>query len=190
VAHNYEYVKGNKIALLAQNIILLDDEIVGKMVNYTYECLEDLMGRAAPDVEVRIFTNGGSVRAGLDIYDALRRYPGKKTGVVYAYAHSMGAIILQACDDRVCLPHARVLIHSVNTQSVSLDVLEDPKRLKELRKSMQIDQQSLYAILVERTGKSKDEIVNVCKRDAEMKAEEALAFGLIDRIESFSKPSP
>jgi len=169
--------------LLRERIVVLKGKVDGNMVMHTYRCLAILEGQGSPDIEVRIFTDGGSVRAGLDIYDAIRRYKGKKTGVVYAYARSMGAVILQACDERVCLPHASVLIHHVNTQSVSLDVLEDEERFSNLRSSMWNDQKAIYAILIERTGKGEEEIRDTCKKDKDMTATEALAFGLIDRIE-------
>jgi ATP-dependent Clp protease protease subunit len=173
-------------ALLAKNIILLEGKVCGDMVMSVYKSLVILEARGSPAVEIRIFTDGGSVRAGLDIYDALRRYAGKKTGVVYAYARSMGAIILQACEERVCLEHASVLIHHVNTQEISLDVIEDPKRLVKLRESMWVNQKALYEILVNRTGKSEKEIRDTCKKDQDMNAEDALKFGLIDRIEKGS----
>ncbi len=175
---------GTTAALLDKNILLIHSKIEGDTVLHVYRCLAILEGRGSPDVEIRIFTSGGNVRAGLDIYDALRRYKGKKTGVVYAYARSMGAIILQACEERICLQHAAVLIHHINTQSVSLDVLEDNERFEKMRQSMWTDQRALYAILAKRTGKSEEEICEACKKDRDMDAKEALAFGLIDRIES------
>lgn len=171
--------------LLSKGVVVLDGEVGGKMVDHVYRCLAVLEGRGSPDIEVRIYTGGGSVRAGLDIYDALRRYKGKKSGVVYAYARSMGAIILQACDTRICLPHARVLIHHISTESVSLDDLEDPDRLAKLLASMRKDQEALYAILAKYTGKIVEEIRAACQKDQDMFAEEALAFGLVDQIEQF-----
>ena len=143
-----------------------------------------LKGRWALGIEIRIFTGGGIVHAGLDIYDALRNYKGKKTGLVYAYARSMGATILQACDERVCLPYATVLIHHI-TSRVSLDELEDPGRFGKIIASMRKDQEIIYAILTERTGTSVDKIRNACRRDQDMSAREALEFGLIDRIASY-----
>jgi ATP-dependent Clp protease protease subunit len=169
--------------LLKQNVLVFDGDVKGDMVVSTYESLAVLESRESPPIEVRIFSNGGSVAAGLDIYDALRRYKGKKTGVVYAYARSMGAIILQACDERVCLPHAAVRIHHVNVSEISLDDLMDKRRLDKLKKEMTERQQALYAILARRTAKSIPQIRATCKKDRDMSAEEALGFGLIDRIE-------
>ena len=170
-------------ALLKNGVLLIEGEVKGVMVEHVYECLQILEAKDSPDIEVRIFSGGGSVRAGLDIYDALRRYKGKKTGMVYAFARSMGAIILQACDERMCLQHASILIHHINSQSVSLDTIENPKRFEQFRKSMQADQKSLYRILMKRTGKTEAEIRKTCSKDQDMNAEQALAFGLIDRIE-------
>jgi len=169
--------------LLNKGIILLKGDVNGAMVGHLYQSLAVLEGQGSPDIEIRIFSGGGSVAAGLDIYDAIRRYAGKKIGVVYAYARSMGAIVLQACDERVCLPHARVLIHHINRQSVSLDDLDDAERLEVLRTEMWENQNAIYAILIHRTNKTKKEISEACKKDRDMTAQEALSFGLIDRID-------
>lgn len=169
--------------LLSRNIMLLDTDVNGKMADHVYECLTILEARGSPDIEVRIFTDGGSVRVGLHIYDALCRYKGKKVGLVSVFARSMGAIILQACDERICLKHAVILIHHVNTQSISLDTIENARSLAKLRESMWADQKALYAILAKRTGKNHREIRDACKKDQDMNADQAKAFGLIDRIE-------
>ncbi len=168
--------------LLARGVMLIRGEVNGDMVHHVYKCLAMLEGRGSPDIEIRIFSSGGSVRAGLDIYDAINRYQGKKVGVVYAYARSMGTVILQACDMRVSMPHASVLIHHINTHTVSLDTLDNPTKLDELRKSMWRDQKELYEILMARTKKTEAEIRAACEKDADMSASEALEFGLIDQI--------
>lgn len=171
-----------QFALLERDVLYLEGDVCGEMVDQVHFSLMDLEGRGSPPIEIRIYTGGGDVHAGLAVYDFLRRYKGKKTGIVYGYARSMGAVILQACDERLCLPHSTVLIHHVSTQSVSLDDLEDPERLDRLRRSMQDDQETLYEILVARSGKSKEEVREACKKDKDMTAKEALEFGLIDRI--------
>ena len=170
------------MALLDRNILYLEGDVEGEMVNQVHQSLMILDGRGSPPIEIRIYTNGGDVHAGLAVYDFLRRYEGKKTAVVYGYARSMGAIILQACEERVCLAHSTVLIHHVNAQEVSLDDLEDEDRLNRLRDSMRQDQETLYEILVERTERTKEEVRDACKKDKDMTAMEALDFGLIDQI--------
>ncbi len=172
----------NQFALLERNVLYLEGEVRGEMVDQVHFSIMELDGRGSPPIEIRIYTGGGDVHAGLAVYDFLRRYEGKKTGVVYGYARSMGAVILQACDERLCLPYSTVLIHHVSTTSVSLDELEDPDRLDRLRKSLQADQETLYEILVTRSGKTKEEVRDACKKDKDMTAKEALDFGLIDKI--------
>ena len=102
----------------------------------------------------------------------------------------MGTIVLQACDERVCLEHAVVLIHHVkNDQLISLDMLESRDKRAKLLKSMRADQKALYDILAKRTGKSVAEIRRVCRKDVDMIAEDALKFGLIDRIDRGERKS-
>lgn len=185
-----QQLTATQIELLDRNILYLEGDVCGKMADQIHLSLMELEAKGSPPIEVRICTGGGSVRAGLGVYDFLRQYRGKKTGIVWGYALSMGAIILQACDERLCLPHSSVLIHHVNTESVSLDELEDPDRLNLLRKSMQEDQETLYKILVARTGKSKEKVRKACKRDESMTAKEALEFGLVDRIIVFEPFQP
>lgn len=175
--------------LLGQKVMILYGEVDDDMLEYVLQSLTILESRGSPDVELRICTDGGEVITGMNIYDALRRYKGKKTGVVYAFAFSMGAVILQACDDRVCLPHANVLIHNVNF-SVDSAKLEDLRSFKRrLDTSLQSDQQEIYRILSARTGKSEKKIRKTSLKDMEMSAKEALAFGLIDRIEGEPDPT-
>lgn len=170
--------------LLKNNVLLLEGDFNSRMIEHVYYALIILEARGSPDIEIRIYSNGGGrVGVCLDVFDAIRRYKGKKTGVVYAYARSMGAIVLQACDKRICLRHATVLIHHIHVEEVSLDVLENKTRLARLQKSMWNDQKKIYAILQNRTGRSEKEIRKACSWDVDMNSEEAKRFGLIDEIE-------
>lgn len=169
--------------LLDRRIIMLEAEVNGEMLEHFRQCLTQLDSEGSPDVEIRITSNGGETRISLQICDLLSRYKGKKTGVVYAFARSAGATILQACDDRVCLTHSVVLIHHVLVQQVSLDDLLGKRRLDKLLLLMRADQKSLNNLLMARTGRSLTKLRAVCKKGRDMTAKEALKFGLIDRIE-------
>jgi len=122
--------------LLSKKVLILRGDVNKDMVLHVYKCLLVLEAQNSPDIEIRFFTEGGEVKSGLDIYDALRKYKGRKTGIVYSRARSMGAVILQACEERVCLKHAVVLIHNVRASSISLDEIDDPNRLTKLRQIM------------------------------------------------------
>lgn len=167
---------------LKRNIIDIQWGVTDDMAVYVRECFSNLLARGCPDITIHITSSGGSVECGLAIYDCLKAYPGKKTGIVSGYARSMATIILQACDKRLALMHANILIHHISRKNLSLDTLTDPVKLKKVVEDMQGSQNYLYAILQKRTGKNLEEIRKVCAEDRDMSAHEALEFGLIDEI--------
>jgi len=141
-----------------------------------------LRTRNNPDVDIVITSRGGDVEAGLDIYDLLRLYPGKKTATVFDKAASMAAIILQACDVRQCARHSSVLIHHISRGNVTLDVLRSKKKLESMISAMESRQKLQYKILSHRTGKTISVIRRACSKDQFMSAQEALDFGLVDSV--------
>ena len=157
-------------------------EVNNKMFQYVRTAVMYLRSKGNPDIDVVITSPGGSVEAGLDIYDLLRLYKGNTVATVHDMAASMGALILQACDERRCAIHSGILIHHILTDKVSLDVLRSEKRLKKMIDSMEEKQARKYQVLAERTGKSVSNIRRECAKNKTMTAEEALKFGLIDSI--------
>jgi ATP-dependent Clp protease protease subunit len=171
-----------QLDLLSQRVVDIAGEVDMDMAKYVREALLRLKAERSPDIEVRITSNGGSVEAGLDIHDMIRLYEGKKKGIVFGMAASMGAVILQACDERCAAPNASVLIHHISRNQVSLDDLRKPHKVNQIRKEMERRQQRLYTILSARTGQTNKRIRAVCAKDEEMLSEEALKFGLIDTV--------
>lgn len=169
-------------ALLEKKVLVLNGEVNGEMVVDTGRAIAEFLARGAPPIEVMISSNGGDVRAGLDIYDLLSTYPSEIKGTVYGFARSMAVVILQGCSVRCACAHSRILIHHISSRRVSLDVLRNVERRDEMLKDMEKDQAYLYKILSGRTKRSVDEISEACKKDEDMMAEGALAFGLIDTI--------
>lgn len=172
-------------SLLDQGILYIDGSIDREMSNYVNDSLKYLTSKGSPDIEVRINSDGGRVDIGLCIYDQLMYYKGKKTGVVIGIAASMGAIILQACKIRKGTPHARLLIHYIARNNISLAVLKNPKKLKKILSAMERSQSYLEKILLNRTKRTVGEIRDKSLGDEEMSATEALNFGLIDDIIEF-----
>ena len=173
-----------KNVLINRRIILITAGVNEQLFDNIERILAELIILGSPDVVLYINTAGGDVSDGLDIYDLIKMYPGETTGIVFRQAASMGAIILQACTRRLAARHSDILIHHISRNRVSLDVFEDTSgvKMRELHESLKKRQQYLYDILVERTGKSLDEIVAACKKDTPMTAEEAKSFGLVDQI--------
>ena len=162
--------------------LIISGSVNPAMYEFVVAALAHLRCRGSPDLKVIIDSTGGDVSWGLDIYDQLRLYRGKKRGEVMCRAASMAAIILQACDVRACARHATVLIHHISLTSVSLDELIDDAKLKKLLEKRLRDQDRLNVILSERSGKTIEELRVRCLEDRYVTSEEALEFGLIDEI--------
>ncbi len=171
-------------SLLEQNIINIDSWIDLTVEPYVHSATLRLQVKKCPDVQVLISSDGGSEMMGLHIYDLLRLYPGKEVGKVLTYARSIAAIILQACDQRICARHARIRIHNVRARGevLSFDRMRSSKEVAKLLAELEKGQVLVDDILMKRTGQSLKEIRRVCKRDRDMTAQEAKDFGLIDEI--------
>ena len=168
--------------LLLKDSLWLGGKVDGDMADYVGESFAKLMARGAPPITVYITSSGGSVTVGLDIYDMLSVYPGRVKGVVAAFARSIAVVILQACTTRTAFEHARILIHHISTQEITLDEMRSWKKKQEILADMEKNQERLYRILSRRTGKPVADIRRTCKKNKDMTAREALAFGLIDDI--------
>lgn len=131
------------------------------------------------DILLYINSPGGSVYAGLGMYDTMQYVAPDVATICTGMAASMGAILLSggATNKRAALPHARIMIHqpSGGMQGQSKDMEITLKQMQELRKD-------LYAILSKHSGKTHKEIEKDADRDYWMRAKEAKAYGLIDEV--------
>ena len=131
------------------------------------------------DILLYINSPGGSVYAGLGIYDTMQYVSPNVATICTGMAASMGAILLAGGtkNKRSALKHSRVMIHqpSGGMQGQSTDMEITLKQMQELRKD-------LYNILASHTGKSFNEIQKDSDRDKWMRANEAKKYGIIDEI--------
>lgn len=134
---------------------------------------------AKRDIQVFINSPGGSVIAGLGIYDTMQYVAPDVGTICTGLAASMGAVLLAAGAEskRTCLPHSRVMIHQPlgGMQGQVSDMEIYYKLVKE-------QQKALYEILVKHTDQDYDKIVVDCDRDNWMTAEEAKDYGLVDEV--------
>ena len=134
---------------------------------------------SAKDILMYINSPGGSVYAGLGIYDTMQYVTPDVGTICTGIAASMGAILLTAGtkNKRTALPHSRIMIHqpSGGMQGQSKDMEITLKQMQELRKD-------LYTILANHSGKSYEDIEKDSDRDYWMRAEEARKYGLIDEV--------
>jgi ATP-dependent Clp protease, protease subunit len=134
-----------------------------------------------PDKDISLYINspGGSVSAGLSIFDTMQFIKPDVSTLCMGMAASMGAFLLAAGakGKRNALPNSRIMIHqpSGGAQGQATDIEIQAREILKLR-------ESLNAILAERTGQSLDKIKNDSERDYFMSAAEAQVYGLIDKV--------
>ncbi len=134
-----------------------------------------------PDKDIQFYINspGGSVTAGMAIYDTMQYIKCDVATICVGMAASMGAFLLAAGakGKRMALPNSEIMIHqpSAGTKGQITDMAIHMRRLETIKSRMN-------AILAEKTGKSIEEVTEACERDNFMTAEEANAFGIIDRV--------
>ena len=166
--------------LLKDRIIFLGDAIHDDMANTIIAQLLFLESED-PDREVSVYINspGGSVTAGLAIYDTMQYIKPDVATICMGQCASMGALLLASGTKgkRYALPHSRVMIHQpmggVQGQATDIDI-----QAKELLKM----KETVHQILVEHTGQSIKKIRQDTERDFFMSGEEALKYGIVDRI--------
>jgi ATP-dependent Clp protease, protease subunit len=139
-----------------------------------------------PKMDIQMFINspGGSVIAGLGIYDTMQYVSPDVNTICTSLAASMGAVLLcaGAKGKRSCLPHSRVMIHqpSGGMQGQFSDMEISYKLIKDMKLE-------LYEIMAEHTGKTVTQIEKDCDRDYWMKSNEAKDYGLVDEVLSRKK---
>lgn len=131
------------------------------------------------DILLYVNSPGGSVYAGLGIYDTMQYIHPEVGTICTGLAASMGAVLLAggAAGKRSALPHSRIMIHqpSGGMQGQSTDMEISVRQILELRKE-------LYDILATHSGKSTEQIEKDSDRDYWMRAEAAKEYGLIDEV--------
>ncbi len=166
--------------LLAERIIFLgtpvDDQIANLIVAQMLHLESD-----DPEKDISLYINspGGSVYAGLAIYDTMQYVKCDVQTICCGIAMSMGAFLLAggAKGKRMATPNSKVMIHQVSSgfQGQATDIEIQAKEVLEIR-------QRLDRILAENTGKPYDQVRKDTERDYFMYPDEAKEYGLIDRV--------
>lgn len=166
--------------LLKDRIIFVTGEIEDHMANLIIAQLLFLESED-PDKDVHLYINspGGSVSAGLAIYDTMQYIRPDVSTICVGMAASMASVLLAAGakGKRFALPHSRVMIHQPlgGAQGQATDIAIHAREILRIR-------QEMNEILASHTGKTPDEIQKDTERDNFMTAQEALDYGLIDRV--------
>ena len=166
--------------LLNDRIIILSEEVNSTTASLIVAQLLYLEAQD-PDKDIQFYINspGGSVTDGMAIYDTMQYIKCDVSTICVGMAASMGAFLLSSGTKgkRLALPNAEIMIHqpSAGTQGQITDMAIHLKRLEVIKKR-------LNAILADNTGRSVEEITAACERDNFMTAEDAVAYGLIDKV--------
>ena len=166
--------------LLKDRIIFLDGEIRDEMADLVVAQLIFLESEnPKKDINLYINSPGGSVTAGLAIYDTMQYIRPDVNTICIGQACSMASLILAAgkAGKRSILPHARVMIHQPygGVEGQASDIIVGSRELQRIKK-ITVD------ILSEHTGKSLEEIEALIERDFYMDAADAVTFNIVDRI--------
>ena len=166
--------------LLNDRIIFLSEEVNDTTASLIVAQMLYLEAQD-PDKDIQFYINspGGSVTAGMAIYDTMQYIKCDVATICVGMAASMGAFLLSAGTKgkRMALPNAEIMIHqpSAGTQGQITDMAIHMKRLETIKARMN-------RIMAANTGKSVEEVTEACERDNFMTSEEAKEFGLIDRV--------
>ena len=166
--------------LLNDRIIFLSEEVNDTTASLIVAQLLYLEAQD-PDKDIQFYINspGGSVTAGLAIYDTMQYIKCDVATICVGMAASMGAFLLAAGTKgkRMSLPNSEIMIHqpSAGTQGQVTDMAIHLKRLEIIKRRMN-------SILAENTGKSVETVTADCERDNFMTAEEAKEYGIIDKV--------
>ena len=166
--------------LMADRIIFMGTGVDDNIANIIVAQLLFLESAdAKKDILMYINSPGGSVYAGLGIYDTMQYVRPDVATVCTSLAASMGAVLLAggAAGKRSALPHARVMIHqpSGGAQGTSVDIEITTREIVKLR-------HELYEILANHTGQTPEQIAIDSDRDKWLRAYEAKEYGLIDEV--------
>jgi ATP-dependent Clp protease, protease subunit len=166
--------------LLNERIVFLGTPITEDIANLIVAQLIHLESED-PDKDISIYINspGGSVYAGLAVYDAMQFIKPDVSTICVGVAMSMGALLLAggAQDKRMALPNSKILIHQLSGgfEGQATDIEIHAKEIINVR-------QRLDEIIAKHTGKALEKVAKDTERDYFMSAEEAKAYSIIDRV--------
>lgn len=166
--------------LLKDRVVFLGSEIDDNVANLVIAQLLFLEAED-PEKDIHLYINspGGSISAGMAIYDTMQYIKPDVSTICVGMAASMGAFLLCAGEKgkRFALPNSEVMIHQPlgGTQGQAVDIEIHAKRIIQMR-------DKLNAIMAERTGQPLDKINRDTDRDFFMSAQEAKEYGLVDHV--------
>lgn len=167
--------------MLRDRVILLEGEVHDHMANLIVAQLLYLESEGDKDISIYINSPGGSVTAGMAIYDCMQFIKPDVMTIVMGQACSMGSLLAQAGSKgkRYMLPNARHMIHqpSGGARGQATDMLIQVEEILEMKRNLT----NIY-VKHNSAGKTFEELTKDMERDCYLSAEEAAEYGLVDQI--------
>lgn len=166
--------------LLKERVIFLVGQVEDHMANLVVAQMLFLESEN-PDKDIHLYINspGGSVTAGMSIYDTMQFIKPNVSTMCIGQACSMGAFLLNAGTEgkRFCLPNSRVMIHqpSGGAQGQATDIQIQANNIQETK-------DRLNRIMAKHSGQAVEQVAQDTERDNFMSADEAVAYGLVDKV--------
>lgn len=166
--------------LLRERIIFLGDEIDDELANSIVAQML-LLDSENPEKDIMLYINspGGVITAGMAIYDTMQLIKADVQTICIGEAASMGAFLLCSGTKgkRMALPSARIMIHQPlgGAQGQATDIELEAKEILRMKKM-------LTTIIAENSGQRVEKVVEDCERDHYLSAQEAMEYGLIDKV--------
>ena len=166
--------------LLRERIIFLGDEIDDELANSIVAQML-LLDSENPEKDIMLYINspGGVITAGMAIYDTMQLIKADVQTICIGEAASMGAFLLCSGTKgkRMALPSARIMIHQPlgGAQGQATDIELEAKEILSMTKM-------LTTIIAENSGQKVEKVVEDCERDHYLSAQEAMEYGLIDKV--------
>ena len=166
--------------LLKERVIFIVGQVEDHMANLVVAQMLFLESEN-PDKDIHLYINspGGSVTAGMSIYDTMQFIKPNVSTMCIGQACSMGAFLLNAGAEgkRFCLPNSRVMIHqpSGGAQGQATDIQIQANNIQETK-------DRLNRIMAKHSGQTFEQVAQDTERDNFMSAEEAMKYGLVDKV--------
>ena len=177
--HGRQYLDINSILFTEKRIIFVDDTITDVSASEVIRQLLYLATVSREDITLVINSPGGSVTAGLAIYDTIRGLPCDVSTFCIGMAASMGAFLLASGTKgkRYAMPNSEVMIHQImgGAQGQAVDVQIAAQRMARMKRAVN-------SLMAEFTGQPESRIEVDTDRDYYMTAEEAVLYGMVDEI--------
>lgn len=177
--HGRQYLDINSILFTEKRIIFVDDTITDASASEAIRQLLYLATVSREDITLVINSPGGSVTAGLAIYDTIRGLPCDVSTFCIGMAASMGAFLLASGTKgkRYAMPNSEVMIHQImgGAQGQAVDVQIAAQRMARMKRAVN-------SLMAEFTGQPESRIEVDTDRDYYMTAEESVLYGMVDEI--------